>query len=57
MSLYSPNTPQKSENEQLLQKNNNGVIGVSSLVCLIFFSVSGGPYATEEAVQSAGPFW
>lgn len=32
-------------------------IGLLGLVGLIYFNVSGGPYATEEIVQSAGPKW
>lgn len=35
---------------------NDHKIGVLSLAALIFFSVSGGPYGMEEAIQTAGPF-
>lgn len=30
-------------------------IGMLALAALIFFSVSGGPYGMEEAIQTAGP--
>ena len=32
-------------------------IGVVALVALIFFSVSGGPFGFEEAVEAAGTGW
>src|SRR3954471_10892570 len=34
-----------------------GRIGLLALVCLIFFTVSGGPYGLETLVGEVGPGW
>ncbi|TFJ81049.1 hypothetical protein NSK_007692 [Nannochloropsis salina CCMP1776] len=43
--IVSPPSPSPKEHQ----------IGTAALAALIFFSVSGGPFGMEEAVQSAGP--
>lgn len=37
--------------------NAHKTVGLAGLVGLIYFNVSGGPFASEEIVKAAGPLW